>query len=225
MKKIIIVSAVNLVEGGPLTVLHECLSYISGNLADEFEIIALVNRKELLPFENIKYLEFPKSKKSWVNRLYYEYYYFGKLAKQLNPVLWLSLHDMTPSVTAPRLAVYCQNASPFYKLSLKDAWLAPKFALFNILYRYLYLINIKKNDFIIVQQNCLRNKFKKFANASKIIVAHPNISSIEKGDFVLAGENIFFYPSFPRVFKNFEIICRAAEILTKQGIEDRKSVV
>ena len=45
MKKIIVVSAVNLVEGGPLTVLQGCLRYLSANLSDEYEIIALVLRK------------------------------------------------------------------------------------------------------------------------------------------------------------------------------------
>ena len=231
MKKTIIVSAVNLVEGGPLTVLQECLGYLSGDLASQFEIVALVNREGLLPFKNIKYLEFPKAKKSWLNRLSYEYYYFNKLAKRFNPVLWLSLHDMTPNVSVPRQAVYCHNASPFYKLSFKEAWLDPKFALFNLFYRYLYLINIKRNDFVDVQQNCLRNKFKQFVSTDKIIVAHPSVSSREKMDSAVAAteseqaETIFFYPSLPRVFKNFEVIGQAAGILIKQGVDNFQIVL
>ena len=35
-------------------------------------------------------------------------------------------------------------------------------------------------------------------------------------------KNSFFYPSFPRVFKNFEIICKAAEYLEKGGINNFK---
>ena len=152
--------------------------------------------------------------------MYYEYYYFGKLAKRLDPFLWLSLHDMTPGVSATRRAVYCHNASPFYQLSFKDAWLDPKFALFNLLYRYLYSINIKKNNFIIVQQDWLRNKFKQLSQTGQIIVAHPNINLRKNMDSAPSTENIFFYPSFPRVFKNFEIIGKAAEILIKQGVTD-----
>lgn len=220
MKKVIIVSAVNLTQAGPLTVLQECLKYLSDNLADKYRVIALVNKKELFDLANIEYLEFPKSKKSWLNRLFYEYYYFRKISEQYRPDLWLSLHDMTPNVCAKRLAVYCHNASAFYKLSLKEASLDVRFTLFNLFYKYLYLINIKKNDFIVVQQSYLRSIFQEFAPQAKIIVAHPNISEGEESDCSVLKENIFFYPSFPRVFKNFEIIGKACEILTQQGVVD-----
>lgn len=223
MKKLIIISAVNLVEGGPLTILQDCLQYLSASLADEYRIIALINKKGLFVFENIEYLEFPKSKKSWGNRLYYEYFYFYKLAKRLKPFLWLSLHDITPNVTANRLAVYCHNASPFYRLPFKEAMLDPKFALFNIFYRYLYAINIKKADFVIVQQEWLRQSFIKLYKLSNVIVAHPNalqahsLNNLNSPDG--KKENfVFLYPSFPRVFKNFEVISKAVEILLKQGI-------
>jgi glycosyltransferase involved in cell wall biosynthesis len=223
MKRPIVISAVNLVEGGPLTILQACLEYLSVNLSDEFEIIALVNDKKRFSYRNITYIEFPESKKSWISRLYYEYYYFGKLAKQFNPFLWLSLHDITPNVTANRLAVYCHNASPFYKLSFKEALVDPKFALFNIFYKFLYRINIKKNDFVIVQQDWLRQRFAKLYGVNRTIVAYPSVNIPE--ETVVAGartdrRNNFFYPSFPRFFKNFEVICEAAKILNARGIKD-----
>lgn len=223
--KKIVVSAINLVEGGPLTVIHECLRYLSGNLSDKYEIIALVNRKDLFVFKNIKYLEFPESEESWINRLYYEYYYFGRLAKRLNPFLWLSLHDITPNVTADRLAVYCHNASPFYKLSFKEAMVDPRFTLFNLFYKYLYAINIKKADFVIVQQEWLRQSFLRLYKTKSIIVAHPqsdNLHYRSKEHYKSGRGNnfVFFYPSLPRVFKNFEIICRASKILLRQGISN-----
>lgn len=225
MKRIIVVSAINLVEAGPLTILQECLRYLSENLSDRYEIMALVNKRELFPFANIKYLEFPRAKKSWINRLYYEYYYFSKLAKRLKPYLWLSLHDITPNVKVERLAVYCHNASPFYKLTFNEAIMDHKFALFNIFYKYLYSINIRKNDFVIVQQNWLRQKLIKLYKIKNIIVSYLKVFN----DFPEAntdksiqtnGEFVFFYPALPRVFKNFEVICKASEILLKQGISD-----
>lgn len=230
MKKIIVVSAINLVEAGPLTILQECLKYLSGSLSGRYEIIALVNKNKLFPFENINYLEFPKSKKSWINRLYYEYYYFKQLAKQYKPLLWLSLHDITPNVTAQRLAVYCHNASPFYKLPLKEAIIDPKFALFNAFYKYLYRINIKKNDFVIVQQDWLRNRFSKFYERKNIIVSYLNVFNDSKEantdkSIQTNARFIFFYPALPRVFKNFEVIYKATEILLKQGICDFRIIL
>lgn len=175
-KETIIISAINLIEGGPLSIFQGCLKYLSDNLANRYRIIALVNRKNLFNFPNIKYLEFPRSKESWINRLFYEYFYFYKLSTRLNPLLWLSLHDITPDVSANRLAVYCHNASPFYRIKFSDLMIDPKFALFNFFYKYLYAINIKKADFVIVQQECFRCSLRKLFNLKNIIVAHPEVT-------------------------------------------------
>ena len=158
--KKIVVSAVNLTEFGPLSILKECLEFLSNNFADLYEIIALVNDKSLFEYKNIRFYEFPLAKKSWLIRLYYEYIYFKYFSTNIKPYLWLSLHDITPNVTSKIQAVYCHNPSPFYSLSLREAYLGGiKFLLFNLFYRYLYAINIKRNDYVIVQQDTLRNKF------------------------------------------------------------------
>jgi glycosyltransferase involved in cell wall biosynthesis len=220
--KKIVVSAVNFTEGGPLSILKECLEYLSSDLAGSYEIIVLVNDERLFNYKNIKFYSFPRAKKSWLLRLYYEYIYFLSFSKKLKPFLWLSLHDITPNVKADIRAVYCHNPSPFYKLSFKDAFLAPKFALFNLLYRYLYSLNIKMNNFVIVQQDCLRNKFRRLTKMGQIIVAHPQtvlgVSSEKQVYPALESSTTFFYPAFPRVFKNFEVICKASEILLKEGV-------
>lgn len=218
MKKIV-VSAINFTGGGPLSILKECLEYLSNELAGSYEIIALVNDKRFFEYRNITYYSFPKSKKSWLARLYYEYIYFYGFSKKLNPHLWLSLHDITPNVKSDMRAVYCHNASPFYVLSFKDVYLGGcKFTLFNYFYRYLYNINIKKNNFVIVQQDWFRKKMEQLIEKGKIIVAYPNIDLKKLISAVPDTENIIYYPALPRVFKNFEVICRAAEILIKQGI-------
>ena len=75
----------------------------------------MISKKEIFEdTKKIKFVEFPKAKKSWLIRCWYEYYYFNKLSKQLKPYLWLSLHDMTPNVESERLAVYCHNPTPFF---------------------------------------------------------------------------------------------------------------
>ncbi|MCX5694874.1 MAG: glycosyltransferase family 1 protein [Candidatus Omnitrophica bacterium] len=219
LKKIVI-SAVNFTEGGPLSILQECLEYLSRDLVNSYEIIVLVNDERSFDYKNIKFYSFPCAKKSWLVRLYYEYIYFLSFSKKLKPLLWLSLHDVTPNVKSDIRAVYCHNPAPFYKLSLKDIYLDPKFALFNLLYRYLYSVNIKKNNFIIVQQDSFRNKFKRIIGTGRIIVSSPSINLEKQLHFISGIKNVFFYPAFPRVFKNFEIIGKAVEILLKQGVSD-----
>lgn len=226
-KKIIVLSGINMTEGGILTIYKECLNYVNSNLNNKYKIIALVHKKNLFEvkkLKNIEFIEFPDSKKSWLRRCWYEYYYFKKLSKQLKPYLWLSLHDMTPNVKTEKLAVYCHNSTPFFKMKFKQIKYDKKVYLFSKFYKYLYRINIKKNDFIIVQQNWIAKKFKEMYSVENLLVAPPNIECglnkfLEKD---VVEKNSFFYPSFPRVFKNFEIICKTAEYLEKEGINNFK---
>ena len=77
MKKII-VSGINLFEGGPINIFYESLDYICQNLLDEYEVVALVHRKDLFTkySDKITILEFPTARKNYLFRLYYEYIYF-----------------------------------------------------------------------------------------------------------------------------------------------------
>lgn len=227
MKKIV-VSGVNMTQGGLLSIFQDCLDYINKNLKDEYEVIALVNSKELFSSLNldkkIKLIEFPESKKSWLKRCWYEYYYFRKLSKKIKPYLWLSLHDMTPNVVAEKRVVYCHNATPFFKMKLREIKYDKKIFLFSKLYKYLYKINIKKNDYIIVQQNWIAQKFQEMYSISNILVVSPLLKEkqSEKKEIVEVEKNSFFYPSIPRFYKNFEIICEAVQELEKKGINDFK---
>ena len=73
MKKTIVVSAVSLRslrKGGTLTILRNCLEYLS-TLAQtgECRIVALVHKKELAFYPGIEYIEMPDIIKSWSRRL------------------------------------------------------------------------------------------------------------------------------------------------------------
>ncbi len=216
--KTIVISGINFTQGGPLSVFQDCLKALDGKLTKTYKIYALVHRKELFSsLSNIEFIEFPKSTQSYVYRLYYEYGYFKKLSEVLKPYLWLSLHDITPNVEASIRAVYCHNPSPFFKVSKKELFLDPKFVLFCWFYKWLYRINIAKNDFVIVQQEWLRQKFMSMYSIQKCVVAYPNIvMKAEASKTIPSNKHVFFYPTFPRVFKNIEIIAEAILLLENE---------
>lgn len=216
-QKTIIVSAINLVNGGTFTILKECLEEISkSKVFSEWKIIALVHSASILKkYDNIEYKEFPLSKKNYLFRCFYEYIYFYFLSLKLKPKIWFSLHDMTPNVKAEKRYVYMHNAMPFYK-HFKGEFLSLKLKMFIKFYKFIYRINSQKNSAIIVQQDWIRNEISNLCNfpKEKIIVAYPEIkerkisSDYEKG--------VFFFPSVPRSFKNFEVILEADEILERE---------
>ena len=88
--KKIVISGINMVEGGIFTILHNVMQELSNyNKNNNIQIIALVHDASKFNFPNIQLIEIPHSKKSWLYRLYYEYFYFKKLSKKLWIVLML----------------------------------------------------------------------------------------------------------------------------------------
>jgi hypothetical protein len=231
--KVIVVSAVNLIEGGPLTVLKMCLQALNDYYGhnNDYKIVAIVHDKNLCEYPNIEYFCFPNVKKSWLKQIFFEYYFLRKLSLKLNVYLWLSLHDTTPNVIAKKRIVCCHNPIPFYKTRLINFYFSKKEFIFSFFYRYLYKINIKKNIFIIVKQNWIREVYSSMFNLPKerIIVAVPN--SYQE-NVLLAELNCyhnqeiysFFYPALPRVFKNFELLCEAVKFLSNE-VRDKFEVI
>lgn len=219
-RKRLVVSAVNFSEGGPLTVLRDCLASAALFLPPEWEIIALVYDQKLVNQPRVQLIEIPDAKRSWFRRLYQEWVGFRHLSHKLKPDLWLSLHDITPRVLARRQAVYCHNPSPFYNLPWREALLEPKLWLFNRFYRYLYRIFIARNYYVIVQQIWLRKAFERMYGPLPIVVAHPSVklATVSEYNPPQESKSIFFFPALPRAFKNFEVICEAAKILNNRGI-------
>lgn len=225
-KKTIVVSAINFFEGGPLSVLKDCLEYMNSNDFTDYNVIALIHKKEVLDiskYPNINFLEFPKSRKSYIYRLYYEYYYFKKISKQFIVDFWLSLHDITPNVGRIPQATYCHNPSPFNSINLSDLIVQPTQFFFSMFYKYLYKININKNKYVIVQQLWIKENFEKIFNikGENIIISKPQVPLVPQQYISTShknGKTIFFFPTFPRPFKNIEVIGDAVAHLNKLNV-------
>lgn len=221
MKPLIVVSGVNFIEGGPLSIFLDALQTLDEHFSDAYTIIALVHRSALFPPGNIRFIEYPEVKSSWLKRLQFEYIDCKKLSIQLQPLLWLALHDISPNVKAPIRAVYCHNPSPFLKVRLKDGLMDWKQLMFSMFYKFLYGINIKKNNFVIVQQQWLRREFQRRYTPQAVIVAYPAIKELDiRPKVINTAACRFFYPAFPRLFKNIELIIGAVRILEAKGVNN-----
>lgn len=215
--KTIVVSAVNIRKGGTLTILRDCLEYLS-KVTKKYRIVALVHKRELCNYEGIEYIEMPDTIRGWSRRLWCEYVAMRRISKQLAPVyLWLSLHDTTPRVIAEHRAVYCQTSFPFLKIKFNDWRFDYKIGLFGLFTRLAYRINIKKNDYLIVQAEWLREGFAKMFRLpkTKFIVAPPrqNIGNNPNNNTKESDVYTFLYAATPDCHKNFEVACQAAQML------------
>ncbi len=220
-KKIIVISAVNLVEAGTLTILRDCLHYLS-ELAqdDKYKVVALVYDKSYAFYPNIDYIETQKPKKNWIYRLWYEYVTMKDISLELGDVyLWFSLHDTTPNVKSIKQAVYCHNPFPFYKWKWRELFWTPKIVLFSLLSKYVYQINIHNNNFVVVQQRWIKDQFKRAFDLSdsNLIIAKPKSSSIQNipNRTIEDKKYRFIYAASPNSHKNFECLTAATQILSQ----------
>jgi glycosyltransferase involved in cell wall biosynthesis len=202
---------------GPLSVFKEAISSLVAKHAENYEVIALVHRKSLFDIPGVTFVEYPEIKASWWRRIRFEYYDCRAISEEVKPDLWLAMHDMTPTVKARTKAVYCHNPSPFYPFNLKEALHDWKFGLFMLLYRFLYGINIKSNDFVVVQQDWLRAEFQSRYGVNSVVVAHPSVDHFpiceQEANVSWHRPFRFFYPAYPRTFKNFEQLLKATRRL------------
>lgn len=226
--KVIVISGINLFEGGPLSIYKDLIdAIIDLKLFEKNKIVLLVHRYELFQEHRDKFeiVQFPKSRNSYFNRLYYEYFRFYTFSKKTKVDYWISLHDITPNVVAKHRFTYCHQPTPFYKAGLMDWRFSKKTYFFSKLYGYLYGINIKKNDAVIVQQDWIRNEFIKKYRIQNVIVARPDklykqgVAKEKKKEIKRdnqtesKGTYTFIYASYARTFKNFEVVCEACRLL------------
>lgn len=242
----LVVSAVNLRKGGTLAILRQCLEYLSTHSGDR-RITALVHDRSLCDFPGIEYIELPWCTRSWAHRLWAEYVTMHRISKRLAsengaPVdLWLSLHDTTPDVIAKRQEVYCHTSFPFLKIRPHDFLMDPKIPLFAILGRIYFRINVHRNCRIIVQQQWYAQAMSHMLN---IPIGRFTVIAPTEGAGAIFGENHtcqdrelvkagpaapcreegrrkavagFLYASTADCHKNFETLCRAAQILENKG--------
>lgn len=231
MKKTIVLSGANLFGGGTLSIFKDCIGYANDTLSKEYKIFALVfDKSNFYQYKNVSFIEFERIRKSYFHRIYYEYFYYNKFFRNTDIYLWLSINDISSYVKANRKAVYCHNAIPFRKLTLTDLLDQPKLFLFSLLYKELYRINIQKNNYVVVQQSWMRDYFNRTfkLDKSKIIVASPNIiESFKINNQAKPGnaKKLFFFPTYPRPFKNIEVILKAAKTLELLGYKKFTIVV
>ena len=208
----IVISGVNLVEGGPLKVFKDAI--IEFSRSNDVDLICLVHKKSLfsdLLTRGITFIEFPEVKASWLKRIKFEYLSSLAISRDIKPDIWLSMHDMSANVDVPIQFVYCHNPSPFYKSSIKELKYEPKLYFFSLFYKWLYKINIRANDAVIVQQDWIGQYLVDKLKAKDYLVAIPSAPFENNKKIITTFKNKikFFYPALARTFKNFELILNA----------------
>lgn len=224
-KNKIVLSGLNIRNAGTLSIFYNFLDELLKNISlNDHEIHIFVSNYDLFKKYNNHVIihSFPKEKKSRFLRFYYEYIELPRFSKKNNISIWISLNDKTPKVVCDNQYLYCHNPSIFYKCTLKEILLSPSFFLQTIFYNFIYKHNLRRNKYIIVQQQWIAQEFKKRYDAENILVMRPKITNNFKKaqKEMITSPYTFIYPTAPRVFKNIEVLLEASKLL-KQKTEEK----
>lgn len=226
MKKIII-SGANIYNGGKLALYYDCLDCIvKWKYYKKYDITAIVYKYELFEqYSNkITILEFPKERKNYLYRFWYEYFYFSYFFKKESVFIWLSLNDFSPRISAKYQFAYYHNVVPFMKRSSKVFCYESKLIFLSVFWKMCYKLNARSNEAIIIQQEWISDKVRDLMGDKKlklwVALPYSNTNKILNRNVKSSSTYTFIYPVYPRVFKNFEVICDAANILWKIGLKN-----
>jgi Glycosyltransferase len=188
---------------------------------ESFEWIFVVSTPQLMETSNVKIINYPWVKASWIHRLFFDYFVAPKLVRKYSPDELLSLQNVVvPHVNVPQ-TLYFHNILPFadkkYRLFENSL-----FWIYQNVISKIILSSFGKAINIVVQAQWIKQKFVNLGVCdSKIVVEHPVIEEIIAGFYSQQNAPIIFiYPAVALEYKNHEVIIRATILLKKKGLND-----
>ena len=211
---------------GALTVLNEYYNKYA-RIQDENHYYFVVSTPDLKNTNNLTVLRFPWIKKSWLHRLYFDYFVAQKLVKKYKVDRVLSLQNiMVPNVDV-RQDVYLHQVLPFVSYNFSFAESKILWVYQNIISKFIYQ-SVIKADKVIVQMQWLKDACVRRCGVTpdKIVVERPQIDTSLLYKYVDTHESshTFFYPATPLSYKNHMVILRACNMLKNKGITDYKVI-
>lgn len=210
-------------EGGALTILESFYKYVR-DYDKSNEYIFILSDYYLLEDNNIKIDVYPDVKRSYFDRLKFDYNYGKKLINKWHPDVIFSMQntifynvDDIHQVVYMHQSIPFQNLKKFNFLNIKER----KLAIIQYFIGYFIKKSVKKADKVIVQTNWIKEAVigKTNINKEKIRTIFPSFQykEIVKTNKRYLNTSEFFYPSSNEVYKNHECIYGAVDILNKEN--------
>lgn len=205
---------------GALSILNDFYEEVKAAENVHVNWIFILSKPKLRDTKNIKVLNFPWIKKSWVHRLYFDYIVAPKLVKKFKINKIISFQNVIiPNVSVKQI-LYMHNALPFvdYKYGIREdrkLWIYQ-----NIIGKKIRK-SVKEAEQVIVQSNWIKQACinKTGISESSIAVIPPTIKEEVTNYFepTLEAKKVFFYPAGGLQHKNHKIIIEACKKINQTG--------
>jgi len=203
--------------GGALTILNEF--YKKALEDDKNEYIFVLSVIKLEEKNNVKVINYPWIKRSWLHRLYFDKFIAHKLVTKYKVDEVLSLQNVIIPKTKIKQTLYIHQPLPFIDKKYKITENIRFWIYQNIISKFIFK-SIKKADKIMVQTKWLMNAIieKLGVDKNKFILEKPKLDIYVKKYYNenLSNKKIFFYPASGLPYKNHKIIVEAVRMLQKE---------
>ncbi|MEO2075948.1 MAG: glycosyltransferase [Bacillus sp. (in: firmicutes)] len=212
---------------GALSVLRDFYQEASTSKDTNINWIFVVGRPQLEEKENVKVVSFPWIKKSWLHRLFFDYFIAPKLVKQYRANRVFSLQNVIVPCTKVSQILYLHQPLPFidHKFSFFDN---KKFWLYQNVLSKSNIKSIQKAEKVIVQTEWMKKACveKSGVGPEKMHVVPPLVKTEVKHFFkpTTPAFKTFFYPATEMVYKNHSLIVEACKELKAKRITDFKVI-
>lgn len=220
----ILVCDVHASESGALSILNDFYEQVSVWPDKSVTWFFVVSTPEFCEASNIKVKRFPWIKKSWLHRLYFEWFCLNRIINQIRPQKLFSLQNKGVACFKGHQIVYLHL--PFvltdHRFSLirdgKILWLYQ-----NVIKRIIFS-SLKTVDTTIVQTAWMKSSLMSKAHISgdKIVVLSPDIGTNVYSSYIdtTAHRRSFFYPATAFTYKNHFTLLKAIEYAVENGLQN-----
>jgi len=195
--------------GGALTILREYYELATKDKDNKW--VFVISTPKLIEKDNIRVLNFPWIKKTWLHRLFFDYFIAHKLVKKFEANEIISLQNIVIPKTKIKQTLYLHQPLPFIEKRYRFHE-NPRFWVYQNLISKLIFKSIAKADTVIVQTNWMKKSASLLSSQSmdKFQIIKPqlifsNIIPYKKDN----EKTIFFYPASAVKYKNHEVIVNA----------------
>lgn len=214
----IVVDDVAAQQGGALSILQDFDSYIK-DIDHTNEWIYLLSGKYIEERDNVKVLCFPEIKKSWIRRIFFDFFQTKKIVKRLKPDIFLSLQNTIPFGINCRKILYVHQPLPFQRVKNFSFFKKEEriYAVYQHIIVFLIKLSAKNADKVIVQTEWMKNAVQKFSQ--NVVKITPDVKADNSIDRYVFDRTHFFYPTSNVIYKNIDLIKKACNILDSKRLK------
>ena len=206
---------------GALTILNSFYQHILNE--PDIEWVFVLSSDYVESADNVSVKKYAWVKKSWLHRMFFDYFVAHRIAGREKADVLLSLQNINVPLTAIKQVTYIHQAIPFSDVKFTFRQNKLEWFYQNIIGRFIYR-SIKRSSAVAVQTNWMKQAVvqKTGIEENRILIVTPDVDCGNAGSYK-DDENSrkrFFYPSAYASYKNHRLLMEAIGVLADRGVRD-----